>query len=319
MKFLIGLAAAALMALSSVSSVSAAESMKYGSAVKLTPVFYLPVMAAQEKGIFKKHGLDVQWFPSSSGTDMQRALAASAIQIGSSAAAADILSISRGVPVVIVGDLQSYDDFGLYVTTKSRFQKPADLKGATIGVSRFGGLEHAYGLLLAKQLSLSKDVKFISTGGITESVALLTTGKIDGVILTPSQMINLVLAKRVKRLLTMKDYLPKPWTAYTIVARKDFVQQHANTGRKIVQSIIEANRFIMSKEGRPWALAAMEKMNGYSAEGAGHVYDLLNLSTDGKMPPGALKNVTDFMVEHGLIKSTEVPQMSAIYDDALVK
>lgn len=318
MKSLIAVAAAAVLSAVSLSGSAAAEPIKYASAVKLTPVFYLPVMAAQEKGIFKKHGLDVEWFPSSSGTDMQRAMAASAIQIGSSAAAADILSIGRGVPVVIVGDLQSYDDFAVYVSSKSRFNNPKDLKGATIGVSRFGGLEHAYGLLLQKQLGVS-DVKFVSTGGVTESVALLTTGSIDAVVLTPAQMMNLLLAGRVKKLLTVKDYLPKPWTAYTIVARKEYVEKHADAARKIVQSILEANRFIMSKDGKAWALAEMEKMNGYSAEGASRIYDTLDLSPDGKMPAGALQNVADFMVEHGLMKKGEVPAMSAIYNDALVK
>lgn len=297
----------------------AQEKLKYGSSIKFSPQYYLPVMAAEERGIFKRNGLDVEWFPSRSGSDLQRAFAASAIKIASSSAASDILSIARGVPIVILANLQSSDNFAVWVPTKSRIQKPQDLKGAKLGVSRFGGTEHAYGQLVAKQLGLAKEVQFVSTGGIKESLAVLMTGGIDGVVVTPGQMIDLKFQGRVRDLLQVQDYQAKPWASYTIVARKDFVQNEPDTVRRVVRSILEANRFVMSEEGKPLALAKMKEVNNYSDEAAKVIYDTLDFSKDGKLEREAVKNLTSFMVEYGLMKAAEAPSMDTVFTDQFIR
>ena len=309
---------AAVLALSA-TSVLAQEKLKYGSAVKFSPQYYLPVAAAEERGIFKRNGVNVEWFPSNSGTDLQRAFAANAVTIASSSAGADILSIGRGVPIVILASLQATDDFAVWVNPKGRIQKPQDLKGAKLGVSRFGGLEHAYGQLVAKQVGFPKDVQFISTGGIKESLAVLVTGSIDGVVLTPGQMIELKLQGRVKEVLEVINYLPKPWASYTVVARRDFVQKEPDTVRRIVRSIVEANRFVMSKEGKAWTIAKMRQISNYSAEGAELVYATLALSQDGKIERQAVTNLSNFMVEYGLMKAEEVPPLDSVINDQFVR
>jgi NitT/TauT family transport system substrate-binding protein len=296
---------------------TAQEKIKYGSSVRQAPEYYLPVLAAEERGIFKRNGVNVEWFPSNSGTDMQRALAANAINIGSSSAGADIPSIGRGVPIVIIANLQPTDDFAVWVNAKGKLQKPTDLKGAKLGVSRFGGLEHAYGQLVAKQAK--QDIQFVSTGGIKESLAVLVTGGIDGVVLTPAQMIDLKLKGIVRELVQVDTYRPKPWAAYTIVARRDFVQKEPDTVRRIVRSILEANRYIMSKEGKPWAVAKIREVGGQSADGAELVYGTLELSPDGKIERQAVQNLSNFMVEYGLIKKEELPPMDSIINDQFVR
>jgi NitT/TauT family transport system substrate-binding protein len=295
----------------------AQEKIKYGSSVRIAPEYYLPVLAAGERGIFKRNGVEVEWFPSNSGTDMQRALAANAISIGASSAGADIPSMGRGVPVVIIASLQSTDDFAVFVAAKGRIQKVEDLKGARIGVSRFGGLEHAYGQLVARQAKLN--VQFVSTGGMKESMAVLTTGGIDGVTLTQAAMIDLRLKGLVRELVKVEDYRPKPWAAYSIVARRDFVQKEPDTVRRIVRSILEANRYLMSKEGKPWAVAKIREIAGLSAEGAEFTYSTLALSPDGRIERQAVANLANFMVEYGLIKKDELPPLDSIVDDRFVR
>ncbi len=300
-------------------NLAAQEKLKYGSAVKFSPTYYLPVLAAQEKGFFKKHGLDVDWFPARSGPDLMRDFASGVLPIGSSTGATDVPAIGRGVPAVIVANLQSADNFGIWVPTNSRIHQPKDLKGATLGVSRLSGAEDAYGRLVAERLGIAKDVKFTATGGIRESLALLTTGRIDGVVLTPNQMTPLRLQGKVRELLKVETYAPQPWLSYTITARRDFVDNHTETARNVVQSILEANRFIMSPEGKKWAVATMEKQSKYSPAAAEAIYATLSLSPDGKFKPGALKNLTDFMVHYGLLKGSELPPLDKLVTDKLVE
>src|SRR5215469_710090 len=197
--FCFGLIAAVL----SVGTAHAQEKINYGTAIKFSPIYLLPVLAAQEEGFFQKNGLDVTWVPAQSGPDMQRDIATGAVQIGSSNGATDIPAMAKGVPSIIIAGLQPTDDFAVWVASNSRFQKPADLKGAKIGVSRLGGAEHAYGRLVARGLGLESDIQFVSTGGVQESVAVLTTGGIDGVVLSPNQMMNLLLQGRVKQLVQL--------------------------------------------------------------------------------------------------------------------
>lgn len=313
--FVFGLVLTAL----SVGAVHAQEKINYGTAIKFSPMYYLPVLAAQEKGIFQKNGLDVTWVPSQSGPDLQRNLAIGAVQIGSSNAGTDIPAIAKGVPSIIVANLQPTDDFAVWVSTNSRFQKPEDLKGAKIGVSQIGGAEHAYGRLVARSLGLENQIQFVSTGGVQQSVAVLTTGGIDGVVLSPNQMMDLFLQGRVKPLVPLSKYEKQPWLSYTVVASKAFVAKEPETVKKILASLWEADRFILSADGKPWTLGKLKDVGHYSDAAAEKLYALLNLSTDGKFQKAAVQNVVDFMVDYDLLKAGDVSSIDALYTDQFVR
>jgi NitT/TauT family transport system substrate-binding protein len=297
---------------------SALDKISYGTAVKLSPTYYLPVLAGQAQGIFKKNGLEVEWVPSNSGPDFHRALAAGAVQIGSSNSATDIPAIGHGAPSVIVGNLQAKDNFGIWVSTKGHINTIQDLKGAKIGVSRLAGAEDSYGKLVASKAGID-GMQYTATGGVEASMALLITGGIDGVVLTPHQMIDLKLQGKAKEVADVEQYKPKPWVAYTIVASKDFVAKQPDAAKRVVKSILEANAYITSPAGKQWAFATMKEQSHYSDEGLPAVYEETALSTDGKLDRAGIKNVVDFMVQYDLIKSTDVPNVDALFTDQFVK
>lgn len=298
---------------------AAQEHIKYGTAVKLSPVYYLPVLAAQEQGIFTKHGLEVEWVPARNGPDFIRDIAAAAVQIGSSTGVTDIPAIDRGAPAVIVASLQAREGFAIWVASGGRFKSIQDLKGAKIGVSRLGGAEHAYARLVADQLGLQKDIQFVSSGGVEESLALLKTGGVDGVVLTPHQMIDLEIQGKVKPLLEIEDYKPKPWISYTITASRDFVAQKPDTARRVVKSVLEADRFIMSEAGRPWAIAKMKEENHYSDAAAVGIYRELALNTDGTIERKAVQNVVDFMARYDLLKPGDEKSVDTVFTNEFVR
>jgi NitT/TauT family transport system substrate-binding protein len=319
MKHLLHTVIAVCVGAALVGSAAAQDKLKIGSAVQVFPPYYLPISAAQQKGIFKKNGLDVEWVPSQSGADLTRAFAASAIKIALSAAATDTLAIARGVPLSVIGNLQPYDDFAIWSSSKGHINKGEDLKGGKIGVSRFGGLEHSYAQLAAKKFGIDNDVQFVSTGGINESLAALVTGSIDAVVLPVANMLTLKLEGKVREIAEIKSFLPKDWISYSVAAQKDFIANDPGTVKKVVQSIFEANRFIMSAEGKPWAVAKMKEINNYSDKGAAISYDTLGLSQDGKIGREGFKNLLDFMSEYQILKKDEVPPVEKIVDDQFVK
>src|SRR3990172_11958375 len=77
----------------------AIEKIQLGSAIKLTPAYYLPVVTGQEKGFFKENGLEVEWVPFQSAPDMHRALAGAAMNMGLDTGTGKIQAASRGIPV----------------------------------------------------------------------------------------------------------------------------------------------------------------------------------------------------------------------------
>lgn len=309
----------ALIGMALGSPVQAQEKLKIGSSVKDSPFYYLPIGAAQEQGFFKKHGLDVEWVPSKSGSDLERAFAADAVKIGLSSAGADIVGIARGVPVSVLATLVPDDDFTVWASSQGKIKKPEDLKGAKVGVARFGGLEHSYAQLAADKLGLGKDVQYVSTGGINESLAALISGSIDAVVLPVSNLVKLELEGKVREIVPIKTFLAQPSITFTITARKDFIASNPETVKKVIASILEANRFIMSEKGKPWALKEIEQSQSVSKEGAELIYKTLNFSQDGKLQKAAIDNVVKFLVDFKILKTDKPPTADQIIDDRFAK
>jgi ABC-type nitrate/sulfonate/bicarbonate transport system substrate-binding protein len=185
-------------------------------------------------------------------------------------------------------------------------------------VSRLAGAEDSYGKLVASKAGI-EGMQYTASGGVEASMALLVTGGIDGVVLTPHQMIDLELQGKVKEIAEVEKYKPQPWVSYTIVAAKDFVAKQPEVAKRVVRSILEANAYITSPAGKSWALATMKAQSHYSDAAAPAVYDETTLSTDGKIDRAAVKNVVDFMVQYDLIKAADVPNIDALFTDQFVK
>ena len=288
----------------------AAESVKIATAVRQSPVYYLPVTACMEKGFCKKQGIDAEWVPFGSATAMYQAVAAGSVKIGLTHIGSQLQVASRGLPVVVVSDLKSSDDFSIWVKTRGPYRSAKDLKGSKLGVSRFGGVEHAYGRIIAKAVGLEREVRFISTGGIPESLASLKTGSIDGVVLSPHQMIKLKEAGEVKEIAAIGDYLPKPWMGYVIFAERGFVKGSLPTLRKTLHALLESIRFAQSDPS--WTIAKMKEEAGYSDSGARTIFESLHLTADGVIQKEAAENARRVLLEYEII-GKDAPRPEEIY------
>src|SRR3972149_1156428 len=86
------------------------EKLKFGTSIRTYPPYYLPVMAAEEKGFWKENGLEVEWTPFRGGGPFMQALAAGALKIGYTAAATAFQAGAGGVAVVIPSGRYSWAD-----------------------------------------------------------------------------------------------------------------------------------------------------------------------------------------------------------------
>ncbi len=300
-------------------SAFSAEKLQLGSSIKLYPAFYLPILAADEKGLFKKNGLEVEWVPFRGGAALIRAMAAGSINIALSTASTDIVAISRGVPILIVADLfTGSKDWFVWVRSDSRLKKPQDLKGAKIGVTRMGGAAHAYARALARSLGLEGDIRVVATGGIREQVAALKGGAVDANLLSIYIMASRKLKGEVRELVPVADILPKEWADQEVIARKDFVKSNPDTVRKVVRSLLQGVDII--RKDRSWTVEKMKSMSRYPEEAARMVYQdylLRSFTVDGRVSRKGVENVKDFLLEYGILKG-KAPAVDDIYTNKFV-
>src|SRR3990172_7517723 len=183
------------------------EKLKFAIAVE-SPNLLLPPVAAEEGGLWKKNGLEVELTKFAGGRQMTDAIAAGQVNTGLFSAVSQLSANAAGLPLVRAGELTDKELFSVWVSSQSRLRQPQDVKGARIGVARLGGLQHAFGQAVVKSLAIEKEVKFISTGTIPATVAALRRGVIDALVLTFHQMVFLENAGEVRELTPVAPYLP---------------------------------------------------------------------------------------------------------------
>ena len=71
----------AVLTLSGVYPLLAAEKVKIGTPLKFQAVFAMPMLAAEEKGFWKQQGLEVEWVPFTGEVPMQQAVATGVLQL----------------------------------------------------------------------------------------------------------------------------------------------------------------------------------------------------------------------------------------------
>lgn len=291
-----------------------AEKFNLGAGYKWEPTFYLPVFAAEEKGIWKENGLEVEWVPFAGGSAMYQGLAAASVNMGSAGSTTHLLAASGGVPAVIVATLVTKMEWPLFVRPDSPMKEPKDLKGKKIGVGRFAASPHIYGRVAMKALGLEKDVRFVQTGGMMEELAALSTGSVDAVIDSLGAVAGLLAKGEVRRLMSVSEYLPKDWVDQVVGARKDFLKSKADTAKRVLKALFQAVDFV--DKNPEWAIARMMAFQNYPDATARLMYkEGLNFSKDGKITRSAVENIRNIMIEYGVITKERAPSVGELYTE----
>lgn len=289
----------------------AAEKVRVGTPVRVQALYNLPILAAQDKGIWRGLGLDLEYLPFRSGTELNQAVAAGALDMGITGALAVVQAVARGLPEIIVADLQGDNPFYLWVPTASHIRDAKDLKGARIGVNRLGGTVHAFGLALARALRMEKDIKFVAGGGVREEVAAIKAGTLEGRMSDSFALAPLKYSGEMRELISMRDYLPRPWPDLTVLATLGLVGQKPEVVRKAVKALLQGAEGVLKDEA--WALAKMKEEFGYSEGLAKMVFAQLRYGRDGKIDPRGLENIRNFLVEYRIIPKEKAPPVEKLF------
>ena len=143
-----------------------------------------PLWVTQDKGFFRKNGLDVQVILIESGTTTAQALVAGDISFATLAGPAVIQSNLRGADAVMIAGIVNTLTFQLF--TEKGITRPDQFKGKSVGVTRYGSAtDFAMRYALDKYgLDANKEVAILQLGNVPALLAAMEAGKIQGAMLS---------------------------------------------------------------------------------------------------------------------------------------
>ncbi len=222
---------------------------------------------AQDKGFYKGNGLDADLVYIESSTVGAAAIVAGDIQVGNVAGSAVANGDIRGGDLVCVACFINRLAYELVV--QANIKTPADLRGKTIGISRFGSVSDVAARELLRGIGLQpdKDVEILQVGGASERAAGFSRGIIAG-FPSPPGNVDLIPGGLPHRILaSMADFQkPFPLPFICAVTKKGYLAKNRETVKKTIMALIEATHYFKTnKEGT-------QKVIGKYLQGANEAY-----------------------------------------------
>jgi len=276
-------------------------------------VVHMPVLVANDLGLFKKNGIEVKTVALAGGVKVFRAMLAGNLDIAQAPGTVTSIAISKGSKVKgILGTLYKFE---ASMVVRGDIKTMADLKGKRIGIQQPGGFADILSKIVLRRAKVSpKDVHFVSIA--TEDVPALVANQIDTAILHVEQEI---LAKEkvpsLHAIARMWELQPKQM--YTYYAVKDeTIQAKRAALQAFVKSVIEATRIMYQDKAK--VMPIMVKHTGYPERIISDTYDFLVKSciwdANTGLAPERVNFTANLMTKVGNIEKGKTPSYDQIVD-----
>ena len=214
-----------------------------------------PPWAANEAGIFKKHGLQVEVIATPSGVQGMNALIAGEIAFvqisggtttGAAVGGADVKIIATTVGTLV-----------LNLVVRPEIEKAEQLRGKNIGISRYGTSLHTGARLAAKHFGMEpgKDVHIVEIGAGDWIVGALQGGRVHGGVFGYPATSRAV--KFGNRVLLHMPSLNIPYASTGVSTRGDIIRNDPDLVRRYLSAQIEA--IALMKKDRAFTMKVLSK------------------------------------------------------------
>ena len=203
---------------------------------------------AQEKGLYKKYGMDVEsiFIPASS-TNVA-VLVAGQIKFGNGTGGVIASAAVSGANLVAVGCFINTLPYELIVQESIKTKE--QLKGKSLGISRIGSSSDVAARVLLKGLGLEpdRDVPIIQVGGSRERAAAFRTGRIAG-FPAPPGVIHLTQGMAHRVLISTADFAkPYPFPYICATTTKTYLASNKPTVKKLLMALTEGAYFFKTRK-----------------------------------------------------------------------
>ena len=221
----------------------------------------LPIVVAQQAGLFKDEGLSVHSVTiASGGTLMVAILTSGHADLVVSGVAAIMRAIDRGAPVTVVSGFQNKIDFALIGS--KRVARLEDLRGKTVGVTSAGSFSEFAVLEALKRRGFvrDKDYPLIAAGSTHLRIGALKGGKVDAIPLSSGERHTLE-DEGYPVLLEVGKVVPEIPLA-VLVAGKQFAAKEPDLVARFIRALGKSMQLIKSNKEKAIQLAVAAKLRG---------------------------------------------------------
>jgi NitT/TauT family transport system substrate-binding protein len=196
-----------------------------------------PLNYAIQQGIFKRFGLDITPTFIEGGSMLTQAVVGGSLDVAQNGYTPAIAAAVQGADVVIIGGIANTLPYQLIV--KSGIENAEQLKGKSVGISRYGSSTDAAADFALKHLGLTrKDVSVLQLGGASTRMAAIIAGRVDGTFEQHPDTAE--LTRQGFRVLVDLNDVVRDYPNTSFVTSRAFLKSNRDTVKKFLMAMATA-------------------------------------------------------------------------------
>ncbi len=202
------------------------------------------VWMAKESGAFEKYGLQTDILLITSGPVSVQSLIGGDLQVVSAASNAVINAVLSGAPIIAVGGTANRPYHRLFV--QPEINRIEDLRGKTLGVTRFGSITDNLTRILLRRNGLEGAVNVRQMGGTIEVAAAFQNRLIAGAVTSELRVTPPSQPKILVRLVEMGI----PYSMNMLAVQRDYYRRNPEPVEAMVKAYADGIAFLHHNKER---------------------------------------------------------------------
>lgn len=300
---LVALVAAGLLVLPGAAGAQMVK-VKVGSALSPPSLDSLTPYVAQELGLFKKYGLDVQIIEFRGSPTVLKALLAGEVDVIMNLGGTDsIVAAAKGAKIRLWTVLQPVTAYH-FVARREAGTTLQALVGKNVAVSGVGAISYHIPRMVLERSGVDPDkLKYIAVGSPADRFKALVAGKVDATVVSNTEAAKLEAHPEIISLAQVPKILPEVPYEFA-VAKEEYIEKNPETIYKLTRAAIEANRWAAANKAGTVEIGA-KVIKDESREVLARAYDLGDprlWGVNGDITEAAYKFTSDFLLKVGYMK-----------------
>ncbi|HYT55597.1 MAG TPA: ABC transporter substrate-binding protein [Verrucomicrobiae bacterium] len=218
----------------------------------------LSLWAAEDQGIFAKHGIEAQVILIRGGSTLVASLLTGEIQAAFTSGVSVLGAAAQGVDVKMLTSISSRVSWKLIANPQ--IKKAEELRGKRFGVQSIVGSTWMYAMLALEQLGLEPkrdNISFLPIGDPVTIGHALEAGRIDAAVLDPTLSQRLT-SKGFSQLVDLAK-TNATFPGLGVGVTRAYLEQHAGAIEKLAAALTEGLVFVQQPANKPIALKILMK------------------------------------------------------------
>lgn len=315
---------------------SAQQTQSLRITIPVTSFTFYPVYVAQDKGFFKKHGLDFEIVTTQGDGPDVDALLAGSVQFTASPPHRLFVAHEQGRKLVGIVNLMNRNGINCIISKKTAdrlnitestpfAEKLKKLKGLTIGATRAGAFSFQLATHYVRKAGYTpqQDVQLIGTGGGAPMLAALEQGRVD-IACTSSPTPELAVSRGTAiswiNNTIGEDPDFKEFLMEVLYVRPDYAEKNPDIVRRVAAAFADALKFIAEGPEAEHLPILQKRFSG--VPDAVLLASLKNtrqaIEPTGRISQGSVEAHAAFLKQAGLLQK-DIPWNALVSNDYLPK